>query len=95
VPARAIKTADVSGAGDTVISIATLAYIKDYPFRKIAQLSNAAAGKVCRKIGIAPITLKELKLTPLIARSNVKPRLMLGTLFTNRWVKRSQFNINN
>ena len=63
VPARAIKTADVSGAGDTVISIATLAFVKDYPFRKIAQLSNAAAGKVCRKIGIAPITLKELKLT--------------------------------
>lgn len=61
VPARAIKTADVSGAGDTVISIATLAYVKDYNFKKIAQLSNAAAGKVCRKVGIAPITLKELK----------------------------------
>jgi rfaE bifunctional protein kinase chain/domain len=63
VPARAIKTADVSGAGDTVISIATLAFVKDFPFKKIAQLSNAAAGKVCRKVGIAPITLKELKLT--------------------------------
>lgn len=63
VAARPIKTADVSGAGDTVISIATLAFVKDYPFKKIAQLSNAAAGKVCRKIGIAPITLKELKLT--------------------------------
>ena len=61
VPARAIKTADVSGAGDTVISIATLAYIKDYNFKRIAQISNAAAGKVCRKVGIAPITLKELK----------------------------------
>ena len=61
VPARAIKTADVSGAGDTVISIATLAYVKDYNFKKIAQLSNTAAGKVCRKVGIAPITLKELK----------------------------------
>jgi rfaE bifunctional protein kinase chain/domain len=61
VPARAIKTADVSGAGDTVISIATLAYARDFNFKKIAQLSNAAAGKVCRKVGIAPITLKELK----------------------------------
>jgi rfaE bifunctional protein kinase chain/domain len=61
VPARAIKTADVSGAGDTVISIATLAFIKDYNFKKIAQLSNTAAGKVCRKVGVAPITLKELK----------------------------------
>ena len=61
VPARPIKTADVSGAGDTVISIATLAYVKDYNFKRIAQISNAAAGKVCRKVGIAPITLKELK----------------------------------
>lgn len=61
VSARPIKTADVSGAGDTVISIATLCFIKDFPFKKIAQLSNAAAGKVCRKVGIAPITLKELK----------------------------------
>lgn len=61
VPARPIKTADVSGAGDTVISIATLCFVKDFPFKKMAQLSNAAAGKVCRKVGIAPITLKELK----------------------------------
>ena len=61
VPARAIKTADVSGAGDTVISIATLCFAKDMPFKKIAQLANVAAGKVCRKVGVAPITLKELK----------------------------------
>jgi rfaE bifunctional protein kinase chain/domain len=61
VPARPIKTADVSGAGDTVISIATLSYVKKIPFKKIAQLSNTAAGKVCRKVGIAPITLAELK----------------------------------
>lgn len=61
VPARQIKTADVSGAGDTVISIATLGFVKDFTFKRIAQLSNAAAGKVCRKVGIAPITLKELK----------------------------------
>lgn len=61
VPARPIKTADVSGAGDTVISIATLCFVKDFAWKKVAQLSNAAAGKVCRKVGIAPITLKELK----------------------------------
>lgn len=61
VSARPIKTADVSGAGDTVISIATLCFVKDFPFKKIAQLSNAAASKVCRKVGIAPISLKELK----------------------------------
>ena len=61
VPARAIKTADVSGAGDTVISLATLCFLKKIPFKKIAQLSNLAAGKVCRKVGVSPIDLKDLK----------------------------------
>ncbi|MFN8278027.1 MAG: bifunctional ADP-heptose synthase [Chitinophagales bacterium] len=61
VPARPIKTADVSGAGDTVISIATLCFVKEMPFKKMAQLANAAAGKVCKKVGVSPITLKELK----------------------------------
>lgn len=60
VPARPIKTADVSGAGDTVISIATLAFVKKLPFKKIAQLSNMAAAKVCRKVGVSPVSLKEL-----------------------------------
>lgn len=61
VPARPIKTADVAGAGDTVISIATLCFLNEMPFKKIAQLSNAAAAKVCRKVGVSPISIKELK----------------------------------
>jgi rfaE bifunctional protein kinase chain/domain len=61
VPARAIKAADVSGAGDTVISVAALAFVQKYPLKEIAQYANKAAAAVCKKIGVAPITLKELK----------------------------------
>ncbi len=60
VPARAIKTADVSGAGDTVLSIATLAFVAKLPFKKIAQLANTAAAKVCKKVGVVPIHIKDI-----------------------------------
>ncbi|MES2622005.1 MAG: PfkB family carbohydrate kinase, partial [Bacteroidota bacterium] len=60
VPAKTIKAADVSGAGDTAISIATLAYAKKYPLKEIAQFANKAAAAVCKKVGVTPIKLKDL-----------------------------------
>jgi rfaE bifunctional protein kinase chain/domain len=61
VPARNIKAADVSGAGDTVISIAALAYAQKYSLKEMAQFANKGAAAVCKKIGVSPITLKELR----------------------------------
>jgi rfaE bifunctional protein kinase chain/domain len=61
VPAKPIKAADVSGAGDTAISIAALAYAQKYPLKDIAQFANKAAAAVCKKIGVTPVSLKELK----------------------------------
>lgn len=61
VPARSIKAADVSGAGDTVISIAALAFVQQQNLKTIAQLANKGAAAVCKKIGVSPVTLKELK----------------------------------
>ena len=61
VPARSIKAADVSGAGDTVISIAALAFVQQQSLKAIAQLANKGAAAVCKKIGVSPVTLKELK----------------------------------
>ena len=61
VPAKSIKAADVSGAGDTAMSIAALAYAQKYPLKEIAQLANRAAAAVCKKVGVTPISLKELK----------------------------------
>ena len=61
VPARQIKAADVSGAGDTVISIAALAFVKKFSMREIAQFANKGAAAVCKKVGVTPVALKELK----------------------------------
>jgi rfaE bifunctional protein kinase chain/domain len=61
VAAKKIKAADVSGAGDTVISIATLAFAKRYSLKEIARLANKGAAAVCKKVGVATVTSKELK----------------------------------
>ena len=61
VPGKAIKAADVSGAGDTVISIAALAFLQKYSLKEVAQFANKGAAAVCKKVGVTPITLKELK----------------------------------
>ena len=50
-----------NGAGDTVVSIAALGLAQKLPLKKVAKLANIAAGKVCKKVGVSPITIKELK----------------------------------
>jgi rfaE bifunctional protein kinase chain/domain len=61
VPARSIKAADVSGAGDTVISIASLALVQKYNLKEIAQFANRGAAAVCKKVGVTPVALRDLK----------------------------------
>jgi rfaE bifunctional protein kinase chain/domain len=53
--------ADVSGAGDTVIATATLCLALGMSLYDIANISNIAAGIVCEKVGVVPITKEELK----------------------------------
>jgi rfaE bifunctional protein kinase chain/domain len=52
--------ADVSGAGDTVISIATLCLIAGVPINLIAEISNIAGGLVCEKSGVVSIDKEQL-----------------------------------
>jgi len=47
--------ADVSGAGDTVISVASLCLALDQPIKIIAEIANLAGGLVCEKVGVVPI----------------------------------------
>ncbi len=47
--------ADVSGAGDTVVSVASLCLAADAPLKIIAEVSNLAGGIVCEKVGVVPI----------------------------------------
>ncbi len=47
--------ADVSGAGDTVISVATLCLSIGLPIQLIAEIANIAGGLVCEKSGVVSI----------------------------------------
>jgi len=55
VPTRARDVADVSGAGDTVIAMASLCLAAGLSARETAELSNLAAGLVCEKAGVVPV----------------------------------------
>lgn len=52
---------DVTGAGDTVIAMLTLALCAGAPLFEAAQLANLAAGQVVRKLGNATVTREELE----------------------------------
>ena len=52
--------ADVSGAGDTVISVATLCLISGLPLNLIAEISNIAGGLVCESTGVVSIDKDQL-----------------------------------
>jgi D-glycero-beta-D-manno-heptose-7-phosphate kinase len=53
--------ADVSGAGDTVISIATMALAAGLDVETVARLSNLAGGQVCEYPGVVPVRLEQLQ----------------------------------
>ena len=55
LPAHRRNIADVSGAGDTVISVASLCLASGLKAKEIAQLSNLAGGLVCEEAGVVPI----------------------------------------
>lgn len=55
LPAEIRDIADVSGAGDTVISMAGLSMASGLDMENIAWLSNLAGGLVCEKVGVVPI----------------------------------------
>lgn len=54
-PAVLREISDVSGAGDTVISIATLCLTAQLPPSQIAEIANLAGGIVCQFVGVVPI----------------------------------------
>lgn len=60
VPTIARKVADVSGAGDTVISTLTMALCAGAEIFDAAYLANYAGGLVCQEVGIVPIEFNNL-----------------------------------
>ena len=60
LPACLRKISDVSGAGDTVISLATLCLALGLDSQTIANISNFAGGLVCESVGVVPIDKNKL-----------------------------------
>jgi rfaE bifunctional protein kinase chain/domain len=53
--------ADVSGAGDTVVSIAAMCLALKLTPKAIAEMSNLGGGLVCEYVGVVPIEKEKLK----------------------------------
>lgn len=60
VPSHIRNVADVSGAGDTVIAVATLIYTLTRNTKMMAEIANLAGGIVCESVGTVAIDKAKL-----------------------------------
>lgn len=60
IPSHIRNIADVSGAGDTVIAVASLVYASTKDVRLMAETANIAGGLVCEEVGTAVINKEKL-----------------------------------
>jgi rfaE bifunctional protein kinase chain/domain len=61
IPTHVRNIADVSGAGDTVIAVASLVYAYSKNMQLAAEMANIAGGLVCEIVGTAPIVATSLE----------------------------------
>ena len=74
-PSMVRQVADVSGAGDTVISILTVAMAAGISYHTAVEIANTAAGVVVGKLGTATVTRSELNQGLQIMRDLSPPRV--------------------
>lgn len=55
IPSHVRNISDVSGAGDTVVAVASLVYAVTKDVRLMAEVANIAGGLVCEEVGTAAI----------------------------------------
>lgn len=60
IPSHLRNIADVSGAGDTVIAVASLVYAATRNVGLMAEVANIAGGLVCEEVGTAAISKSRL-----------------------------------
>ena len=60
IPSHVRSVADVSGAGDTVISVASLCLASKCTPYEVAFISNLAGGLVCEEVGVVPVNRDKL-----------------------------------
>lgn len=68
LPAHLRSIADVSGAGDTVVSVAALGLALGLIPQQIAGLANLAGGLVCEHLGVVPIDKEKLMKEAILNR---------------------------
>ena len=61
LPAHVRHIADVSGAGDTVISVAALCLARGIEPPEMAAIANLAGGLVCEEVGVVPVNKTKLQ----------------------------------
>lgn len=60
IPTHVRNISDVSGAGDTVIAVASLVYASTHNMLLAAEMANIAGGLVCEEVGTVPINKEKL-----------------------------------
>jgi D-glycero-beta-D-manno-heptose-7-phosphate kinase len=60
IPSHVRNIADVSGAGDTVIAVASLVYTVTKDVHLMAEVANLAGGLVCEEVGTVAINRQKL-----------------------------------
>ena len=60
IPSHLRNIADVSGAGDTVIAVASLLYAVTNNVDTMAEVANIAGGLVCEEVGTVPVNKERL-----------------------------------
>jgi D-glycero-beta-D-manno-heptose-7-phosphate kinase len=60
IPTKKKNIVDVSGAGDVVISAATLLFLSGNEIDTIAEISNIAGGLACDSLGVATVSKEQL-----------------------------------
>ena len=60
IPTHIRSIADVSGAGDTVIAVASVVFAASKNIRLMAEMANIAGGLVCEEVGTVAINKNKL-----------------------------------
>ncbi len=75
LPTRAKEVFDVTGAGDTVISVFAAALAINQNMKQAASLANIAAGIVVAKVGTATASISELE-TAITGHSELRSKIL-------------------
>ena len=87
LPATACEVHDVSGAGDTFLSVMAVGFACGIPFETAAELSSAAAAVAVSRYGTATVTLQDIEASLAGSRqSQTADRSDVGTIpFPEFW----------